>query len=928
MTMRSTSETLRRLGGAQAAVLLALVAAPAIAQTNSATLDLVVMDTKKAPLAGVTVNLTNAATGFTRRAVTDPKGHARVPALPPGTYKFHLELAGYTGVTREDLVLLVGQTKQVNATMAPVQSAQVTVTYVVPVVDTFKTDASTNISPEQIEGLPVIDRQFERLAFITPGVQRERGAFRFIGGGPVLGSGGNASQSTIMVDGLDSTDQALGLARTRFSQDAIREFKVITSRFDTEIGGSAGGAINVVTRTGTNEVAGSAFAFLRDESLRAKGAFEKDGLPYKRSQYGFSIGGPIVKDQTHFFVSAENIKEDGIALFRPQGYFAPLAADVKVPLEQTLLFLSLDHTLSTNQQLKATMVYERSRQDNFRVGGVADESWGQRLERDNWNATIEHTFSSGGFVNELRAQYGSRKYNEPTNASGRMEEWFSSGNTLKTGTNTVGDLLGEGNILEVRETAHYSLGSHSLKGGFSIAHLKERSRIDTFQNGLMMYLNDPTATTSALPLAYLYGVGSSDVNKETNLWGVFLQDDWLVKPNLTVNAGLRWDLDTAGNNPDFKSALVPNGRSRDTNNWQPRVGFSWDVKGDGAMIARGGWGRFTGRYLLVPSFVELQQNGESGRKLYTRYNGAIWGLPPSLWLDPAHPTTTGWLQPMNIALLDKTLDSPEADQATLGFMVRLGSTGMYFDAEATEVKGRNEIILRNTNFGGNDHPVRLNPTYGTINTYTNEGRSEYKALTLSLNGTITGGHLISASVTYSDKKNIADDFSPEYTTGYASDPSKIQAEWGHSRSNERIRAVVSGIFRLPWGFTIAPIFEYGSGQPWTKRIGYDFNGDGMNSDRAAGVERFAEEGPVFRQVSLRITKGFKLGHTTKLDVIAEVFNLFNTVNYDVNSMDSAQNLSGPTLANPAAVTHVNPHFGNYSATLQPREAQVGLRLSF
>jgi hypothetical protein len=928
MTMRSMSGSLKRLGWTQAAILLALVAAPAMAQTNSATLDLVVVGNKKAPLAGVGVSLTNPTTGFARQVVTDPNGHARVPALPPGTYRFRLELAGYTGVTREDLVLLVGQTRQVNVAMAPIQSAEITVTYVAPVVDTLKTDASSNITPEQIEGLPVLDRQFERLAFIAPGVQRERGAFRFIGGGPVLGSGGNASQSTIMVDGLDSTDQALGLARTRFSQDAIREFKVVTSRFDTEIGGSAGGAINVVTRTGTNELAGSAFAFFRDESLRARGAFEKDSVPYRRSQYGFSLGGPIVKDKTHFFLSAETIQEDGIVAFRPTGYFANLAKDVKVPLNQTLLFLSLDHTLSANQQLKGTMVYERSRQENFRVGGVADESWGQRLDRDNWNATVEHIFSSGGFVNELRAQYGSRKYDEPTNASNRMEEWFSSGNTLKTGTNTVGDLLGEGDILEVRETAHFFLGSHRLKGGFSFAHLKERSRIDTFQNGLMMYLNDPTATTAALPLAYLYGVGSSDVNKQTNLWGVFLQDDWLVMPNLTINAGLRWDLDTAGNNPDFKNAMVPNGRSRDSNNWQPRMGFSWDVKGEGSVIARGGWGRFTGRYLLVPSFIELQQNGESGRKLYTRYNGAIFGLPPSLWLDPAHPTTTGWLQPMNIALLDKTLDSPEADQATLGFMIRLGSTGMYFDAEATEVKGRNEIIIRNTNFGGNDHPVRLNPNYGTINTYTNEGRSEYKALTLSLNGTIGGGHVLNTSVTFSDKKNIADDFSPEYTTGYASDPSKMQAEWGHSRSHERIRAVVSGIFRLPWGLTVAPIFEYGSGQPWTKRLGYDFNGDGMNSDRAPGIERFAEEGPVFRQVSLRITKGFQLGRSTKLDVIVEAFNLFNTVNYDIASMDSAQYLSGPTLANPAAVYRVNTNYGKYYATLKPREAQVGFRLSF
>src|SRR5438105_2943870 len=124
----------------------------------------------------------------------------------------------------------------------------------------------------QIESLPVANRDFQNLSFLTPGVQRERGAFRFIQGGPVIGAGGNASQSTILVDGVDFTDPALGLSRTRFSQDAIREFRVIQNRFDTEIGGSSGGALSIVTKSGTNDIHGNAFGFFRDQALRAKGA--------------------------------------------------------------------------------------------------------------------------------------------------------------------------------------------------------------------------------------------------------------------------------------------------------------------------------------------------------------------------------------------------------------------------------------------------------------------------------------------------------------------------------------------------------------------------------------------------------------------------------------------------------------------------------
>ena len=193
----------------------------------------------------MTVKLTNTATGLERTLPTDAAGLARFAALPPGTYAVRLELDGFAPVAEENLALRVGQTLRVNAVMqqAKTKTEAVTVTGEVPLVDVVKTDSSTNIVPEQIQSLPVPDRDFEKLAFIAPGVERERGGYRFISGDPVIGAGGNASQSTIMVDGVDFTDPALGLARVRFSQDAIREFRVITNRFDTEIGGSAGGAL-------------------------------------------------------------------------------------------------------------------------------------------------------------------------------------------------------------------------------------------------------------------------------------------------------------------------------------------------------------------------------------------------------------------------------------------------------------------------------------------------------------------------------------------------------------------------------------------------------------------------------------------------------------------------------------------------------------
>ena len=137
--------------------------------------------------------------------------------------------------------------------------------------------------------------------------------------------------------------------------------------------------------------------------------------------------------------------------------------------------------------------------------------------------------------------------------------------------------------------------------------------------------------------------------------------------------------------------------------------------------------------------------------------------------------------------------------------------------------------------------------------------------------------------------------------------------------------VLSGIFHAPWAINVAPIFEYGSGQPWTHRLGYDYNGDGKNSDRPFGVGRNTEDGPKFRQLSLRLTKAIPFGGLGQLEVIAEAFNLTNFKNYDVQSVQAGEFLSGPTIANPKAAYVNNPRFGQFTSTLTPREVQLGIR---
>ncbi|MEW5982632.1 MAG: carboxypeptidase regulatory-like domain-containing protein [Acidobacteriota bacterium] len=921
------------------AVLLAallLIAAPASAQVADAVIEVILQDESQAFLPGVTVTVTRPDTGYTQHSVTDAAGVVRFIALQPGTYTVVAELSGFNPVSQEGVTVRVGQTARLTVTLkVGGVSETVNVVAEAPLLDVYKTDSSTNIVPEQIESLPVPNRDFQSLAFLAPGVQRERGTYRFIQNSPVIGAGGNASQSTIMVDGVDFTDPTLGLARAKFSQDAISEFRVIANRFDSEIGGSAGGALSVVTKTGTNDLRGSVFSFFRDDALRARGEFDLQKNDYSRQQFGGTIGGPIAKDKTHFFASVEQINEDAITLFRPGGAYASLAEDVPVPLNSTLLYGGIDSRFTDTQNLRTRFVYERQRLDNFRVGGVADASSGFEMQRDNWNMTATHGWTiSNTTLNQISFQAGRRKFGEPNNSTA-LSEYFSSGNTLVTGANITGEQYDTGDIVEIRDTLFTRFGSGTwaidLKAGGAWQWVRDDWDFPVYPQDLMIYVTD----TRALPLIYVdaSGVGRSTIT--TNLLSGFVQADVKPSPRFSLNVGVRYDLDTAGNNPDYTDTLHPTARGKDTNNVQPRAGFSWDLTGRGTHVIRGGAGLFTGRFLLVPAHIELQQNSYTGRIIQQRLNGALLGLPPAFWLDASNPTSTGIPLTRDVGGIDTSFVNPRATQVSAGYTVKLGSTGLFADFEGVYVKGEDEVIIRDVNWRGNSvggcvgtaATCRPNVTRNQINWYTNEGRSEYKAFVASLNGVLKGGHLVTASLTVADKKNINDDFSP-VLTDYPNDPANIEAEWGRSRADERIRFTASAVVRLPWRFTVAPIVEYGSGQPWNRRRGYDFNGDGKNSDRLPGVGRFSEDGPAFAQVNLRITYGLPLGSRARADLIAEFFNLLNRDNFDVNSVQNSEFLSGPTLANPALPAVQNPRYRQFTATLPPFEAQLGVRVVF
>jgi hypothetical protein len=449
--------TFIRLVTAVSLAVLVGLALPAAAQVSTGTIEVDTKDQEGLPLPGVTVRVVSNETGAQRASVSDARGIAIIPALQPGGYNVAVSLSGFASA-QQDIVIRIGQTGRMVFTMNVQVSETITVTGEAPMVDVYKSDTSTNIIPEQIMELPVPDRDFQNLAFIAPGVQRERGAYRFINGSALVGSSGNASETAIVVDGVDFTDQALGLARARFSQDAIGEFRVINNRFDTEIGSSAGGALSVVTKSGSNDVHGSAFGFYRGDSLREVGELESGTQDFTRYQVGFTLGGPIKKDKTHYFLSFEYIDEDNITLFRPQGAYADLAEDVPVPITSVLGLASLDHQIGMSQNLLFRLVYEKFDMENYRVGGVADESSGMQFNRRNWNLVAGHNWMvDNDKVNEIRFQIGQKYFEEPNN-SDALTEYFTFGTTLVTGANIIGDQEMTGDYISLSDTFSWYLG--------------------------------------------------------------------------------------------------------------------------------------------------------------------------------------------------------------------------------------------------------------------------------------------------------------------------------------------------------------------------------------------------------------------------------------------------------------------------------------
>src|SRR5436190_11531420 len=294
-------------------LLMLPVVAFAQARLTGSDLGGTVRDDSGGVLPGVTVTATNTATNQARSAVSDSSGNYYIAALSSGVYNIVAELSGFAPQTHNAVRLQIGQRVNLDFAMRPGTTESIVVTAAAPVVDTTQADVSSVVSQEQIDNLPTNGRNFLSFTVLTPGVTTDRTPQQGASATSGLSFGGQRARSNnIMVDGVDNNDPIVGAVRSTFSQEAIQEFQVLTNSYSAEFGKASGGVVNIITRSGTNETMGNVFEFFRDDSLNAKGHFEKIGgqakAPFHQNQYGFTLGGPIRRDQTFYFLSAEDLQ--------------------------------------------------------------------------------------------------------------------------------------------------------------------------------------------------------------------------------------------------------------------------------------------------------------------------------------------------------------------------------------------------------------------------------------------------------------------------------------------------------------------------------------------------------------------------------------------------------------------------------------------
>lgn len=652
--------------------LIFIFAPPTLAQqtVTSATLSGHIEDATGAVVSGASLTAANLETNQKQTATTDNDGRYRFPYLQVGSYKLTVEAKGFSPLTKE-LTVTIGQALDLPLELDVAGiSAQVNITSDVPMIETVRTQVTETIRPSEINELPLNGRNYLDLALLIPGVSPTNTGSnqRFAETSAVPGQGISIAgqrnlYNSFVVDGVSANDDAADLTGTYYSEEVINQFQVITSGGIAEFGRASGGVVNIVTKSGTNDWRGNFYGFARNQRFDARNPLAPTKDLLTQAQYGASISGPIKHDRTFFFTNFEQTRRNYSAVItiapsavatinnrlNSVGYKGLRIKTGVVPasFDTTNFFARADHEINNRNQLTARYSLYQITADNSRtVGGLNAVSRGSGLDNTDQTVQVSNvTTLSNRTLNEARVQFTNSGLDAPINDSVGPAVGISG--VANFGTATSSPLARDINLFEVVDNVSTQRGKHSAKVGIDFLY----NRVNIVFPGALQGVYNFTSLNNFLNGNYStfqQAFGASSQFQSNPNFGLFVQDEWRLRPNLTINAGLRYDLQ-----------FLPNPIQTDTNNIAPRLGFAY-APGNRKTVIRASFGLYYDRIPLRATSNALQRDGS--KYIVVQLSPTQAGAPVFPNVLTAQPSTL--LTKPNITRIDRTSRPATASRPT------------------------------------------------------------------------------------------------------------------------------------------------------------------------------------------------------------------------------------------------------------------------
>jgi hypothetical protein len=961
-----------RTGGVRR--LMALVLAGVLGLTASAAgqgaggvISGTVRDAQGGALPGVSLTLRNVESGVTRTSLSEANGTYRLPGLQPGRYELSAELQGFATTQITDITITIGLELQRDLALA-LQALQetVTVTGEAPVVETTRTEVASVVTQDQIESLPIADRQPISLALLLPGTSMDMTSARRSQAN--IGAGGSANTMNLYhVDGGMNMSNNSGQQHLEVPQSAIREFRVNISQSSAEYG-AVGGVVLTATKAGTNRFSGELFEFFRDKSLNALDMIEKDrhdrlGEPkpdFRRHSMGGALGGPILRDRLHFFAAFERSTEEATATTntgQPQFYSA-LEGSFPRQYKRRSWFVRGDLQISPQQNFFVRYVTDMERIVCETCGGQNAGFFGADVRSPRDSNLVAHTWViSPRMLNEVRAQIPPSHLDNRTGPP-RTELWTPDRKgefpperfegytqiyqfpSLNWGSNAWS--MNWTSRWELRDDFSIAMGNHELKVGGGYVRLfspeEQSNNIGTWVFDTDQPFDGTAATMAGLrnPIQFTASFPPLLRNLENHWIQAYVQDEWRVRPNVTVSLGLRYDNQYRSFNnhldltpvPRLRELIDPAGRG-DHDNFGPRFGVAWDVNSDGRSVVRAAYGTYYQYVMqggLRPELTALRQTSVVIRN--PTYPDPYGGRSPESFASTAPP---------NVNITDDELENARARSLTVGYSHEL-RTNLALHADGIFTNVDTITQLANINTPVTPTGARPLPTWGRILNLQSGGEHEYRAMFLRLEKRLARRHQYLLSYTLARQENFGAGTQPAVTDYYNPD-----LDWGPGSADRRHSFVASGSLLFPFDINVGAVWTLRSSMPFSARAGRDLNNDGAaNTDYVPGTTRnmgnrntgemltavnawrtqngrtpIAEENldtNEYNRFDVRASKAIAFGGR-RLELIAQVFNLFGRDNLGAIELGWQENA-------------LSDAFGRI-LTVQPRQqAELAVRFTF